>query len=692
MSEKVLWFFIFLVLYASYCVFWGLRGSKNTSNPDEYYLANRNISSWVFFFAATSATFAGLISLSHTGLIFYDGFQYVGTSFIAITIPLGSVLFFKRQWMLSRKYGYITPGEMYYDYYRSDTIRIISVIVTFFVAVPLLAILFGATGFLVNLLTEGNISRELSMWVISSVVLLYVVTGGFKATVSVGVVQSWLFVFTTVVLGIIIYFFVGGFDVFNQALSKIASTSISAWGNTNGYGGGDYNSYFVVPGVIQWVAGLGKNDPTGGPWTAMMIFTFTISFMGIVLSPSFSMWSFSAQHPRAFSYYQIWGCAAAIGVLLFIFITFQGVGANLLGANADINNSNLSISKLLPEFSRSEHSLVIFHLISLMDKYALWLTGALVLGLIAALQSTAAAFLMTSGSIITRDLYKAYIDPDMRWEKERLVARLSMLLIFLAALYLATFAKPAMILFGGIAISIAFQFIIILLGTLWFPWITRGAAIMGIISGIIIVVLTETLGQQITGNRLPWGRWPLTIHSGVWGLLFNVVVCFSISAFSYFSQMDTHRSHRQKFHNFLGEHMGLHPSRSKIRSFAYVIVLIWLFCAIGPGLILGNDIFGSPGNGYESWMLRIPSLWGYQLIWWLLGIGLVWFLANKMDLSTLPKKAIKPDDLYVDTEFSPSITTESSINYTENVGSGYGWILILIGLAVLSIVFYIYVV
>jgi len=419
----------------------------------------------------------------------------------------------------------------------------------------------------------------------------------------------------------------------------------------------------------------------------MMIFTFTISFMGIVLSPSFSMWSFSTQHPKVFSYYQVWGCAAAIGVLLFIFITFQGVGANLLGANADINNSSLSISNLLPEVSRSEHSLVIFHIISLMDKYALWLSGALVLGLIAALQSTAAAFLMTSGSIITRDLYKAYIDQDMRWEKERLIARLSMLLIFLAALYLATFAKPAMILFGGIAISIAFQFIIILLGTLWFPWITRGAAIMGIISGIIIVVLTETLGQQITGNRLPWGRWPLTIHSGVWGLLFNVVVCFSISAFSSFSQMDTYRSHRQKFHNFLGEHMGLHPSRGKIRSFAYVIVLIWLFFAIGPGLILGNDIFGSPSNGYESWILKIPSIWGYQLIWWLLGIGLIWFLAKKMDLSTLPKLPIQPNDLYEDVD-----VPEGSINYTENVGSGYGWILVLIGLAILSIVFYIYVV
>ena len=97
-------------------------------------------------------------------------------------------------------------GEMYHDYYKSDTIRIISVLITFFVAVPLLAILFGATGFIVSLFTDGNISREFSMWIISSIVLLYVVTGGLKATVSVGVVQSWLFVFTTILLGIITYF------------------------------------------------------------------------------------------------------------------------------------------------------------------------------------------------------------------------------------------------------------------------------------------------------------------------------------------------------------------------------------------------------------------------------------------------------------------------------------------------------
>ena len=686
MSEKSVWLFLFILLYAAFCFFWGVRGSKfNSEDPQKYYLADKNVSSWVFFFAATAATFAGLTIISQTSLIYNDGFQYVGTAFIAITVPLGSIFFFKRQWMLSRKFGYITPGEMYYDYYKSDTLRIITVLVTFFVAIPLLAVFFGATGFLVNILSDGYISRDLGMWVISTIVLFYVTRGGFKSVVSVGVVQSWLYFLTVIILGLIIYFFVGNFETFGRALSKIATTPISNWGNTQGYGGGDFNGYFALPGVIQWVAGLGKNPAVGGPWTAMMIFTFAISFMGVVLSPSFSMWSYTAKHPKVFSYYQIWGSAVVVGILLFVFATYQGIGASLLGANSEINSSGLSINKILPEVSSEDHSLLIYQIINLMDNSALWVTGLLAVGVIAAIQSTAAAFLITSGGIITRDLYKTYVNKNISWENELVAVRIITMLIFLAALYLATFAKPAMVIFSGISISIAFQFLIVLLGLIWFPWITRGAAISGIIIGIIIVILTETIGQQISGNRLPWGRWPLTIHSGVWGLLFNVFICFSVSAFSSLTKIDSDRNHRQKYHDFLNDHMGLHPSRTKLRSFAYVIALIWLFFGAGPGQVLGNSFFGEPSAGYEEWILKIPSLWGYQLIWWFFGIGLIWFLASKMDLSTLPNKPIQANDLY---KTPDEISGE--INYIDKLGTGYGWILILIGMAIFAIIFYVY--
>ena len=40
------------------------------------------------------------------------------------------------------------------------------------------------------------------------------------------------------------------------------------------------------------------------------------------------------------------------------------------------------------------------------------------------------------------------------------------------------------------------------------------------------------------------------------------------------------------------------------------------------------------------------------------GIGLVWFLANKMELSTLPKKPIQPNDLFEEVTIH-----KESINY-----------------------------
>ena len=60
-----------------------------------------------------------------------------------------------------------------------------------------------------------------------------------------------------------------------------------------------------------------------------------------------------------------------------------------------------------------------------------------------------------------------------------------------------------------------------------------------------------------------------------------------------------------------------------------------------PGSIFGNFVFGKPNNGYEDWMLGMPSIWAWQIIWWALGVGVVWFLANKLRMSTEPEIEIK---------------------------------------------------
>ena len=682
MLANLYWFFFFLVVYWSFCLFWGARTLRKNSSPESYYLADRSISSWVFFFSATAATFAGITIITFPSLIYADGYSFLATAAIVITIPLGSILFFKRQWMLSRKYNLITPGEMYFKYYKSHTLRITILIIGLFFAVPFLGIIIGATGSMVEFVSAGELGRDSAMWVLTAVVLFYVVSGGFKSMISIGVVQSWLFFVLFISIGLGTYYYLGGLSFFDDLATANSFISFGTWGSTQGYGGGDLSGFFNVPGVIQWVGGLGKNNPSGGPWTAVMILSFTLSYMGIVLSPTFSMWSYSVKSPKSFYYYQIWGSGAIVGIFLFIFAALLGVGANLLGANPSINLNGFALNQILPELDINNVSLLIFSFIGSLGSASPILVGLLAICLIAALQSTLAAFLMTSGSMVARDLYRPYIDKEPTWKRELLVARLAMLLICLAALYLATFFETSLILLGGLAIAFGFQLFPVLLGMIWFPWITKTGATLGLITGMFFVVLAETFGHKLTGNALPWGRWPLTIYSGLWGLFFNVIVCFLSSAFS---SNDADKEHRKSFHDFMNDHMGIHPSRKKIKSLAYVLFLIWAFFSIGPGLIFGNLIFGSADLSYDKWVMGIPSLWAYQIIWWAAGVLLIWFMANKLDLSTLPKKPILNGD-----EYSAPDDVEDKGNYIDKMGGGYGWPLILIGMAVATVILSVY--
>ena len=72
-----------------------------------------------------------------------------------------------------------------------------------------------------------------------------------------------------------------------------------------------------------------------------------------------------------------------------------------------------------------------------------------------------------------------------------------------------------------------------------------------------------------------------------------------------------------------------------------MLVLIWTFFGPGPGAVIGNIFFGDPGGGYDAWVFGVPSLWAWQVFWWVLGIGLIWFLAIKMQLSVVGNRQLQ---------------------------------------------------
>ncbi|SCA57319.1 Na+/solute symporter [Candidatus Terasakiella magnetica] len=640
MNEKLLWLLGFVALYWAYCIYLGIRGARLARTASDYFLAGRNLPVWVFVLAATAISFSGWTFLGHPAMIYRDGFPYAYISFFTIMIPLTGVIFLKRQWMLGKRFGYVTPGEMLSDYYKCDRIRFLTVIVAVLFTVPFMGVQLGAAGYLFNVLSDGLISTTVGTLLLGMAVFLYVVYGGMRAVAYADSFQCILLAVGVILTGGIAIYAIGGVENLLISFERMGSSEFGLWGTTKGAGGGNYNSYLAVPGIMQGVSGVEETTYNGGPWTGMMILTFLMAMMGVQASPAFSMWSFGNNTPKPFAPQQVWVSGLILGGLLFIVSIAQGMSTHLLGATPSLAGSGVPIDWKLPtEISDIPDTLVPYILTIVQDNMP-WLVAFLGVCALAGMQSAGAAYMSTAGAMLTRDVYKHRLQPQAGHSIQKFVARVSVLIILLAALVVALTNKDTLVLLGGMAVAFGLQMWPALLGVCWIKWFTARGVSAGLIVGLLAVFFTDNYGVgllNLIGLDL-WGRWPLTIHSGGWGIALNLLVCIVVSATS---QQDGTRDHKSKFHTFLKEHAGLAPNKRKLIPLAWGATLIWVFFAIGPGVVVGNDAFGAPDVGRDGWTFGIPSIWAWQIMFWLLGVALLWFLAYFMEMSTVPEQEIE---------------------------------------------------
>ncbi|OUD15418.1 sodium:solute symporter family protein [Thioflexithrix psekupsensis] len=640
MDPKIMWLFIFVALYWSYCIFWGIKGALSSRTASDYFIAGRSISLWVFVLAATATSFSGWTFMGHPGLIYRDGLQYAYASFYAITIPFTGVLFLKRQWMIGKRFGYVTPGEMFADYFKSDTLRILVVLVALIFSIPYLGVQLRASGFLFNVLTDGMLGVEVGMWLLSAVVLIYVASGGLRAVAYVDTMQAILLALGIVIIGIIAMYYIGGFTELNKGIAALSQFDDKRTPD-------GYSSYIAVPGVIQFISDGTKS--IGGMWTGIMILTYMFALMGIQSAPAFTMWAFSNNSPKPFAPQQVWASSFIIGFILMVFTAIQGIGGHFLGANLAFMNAHPELvnNVLGPIFNNqdimqqsSKEGALVPALIHLMAGSAPWLVGLLSVCALAAMQSTGSAYMSTAGGMLTRDLLKRYLMPNATHAQQKFWGRIGVVVIVLAALVVATTATDALVLLGGLAVAYGFQMFPALIAICFWPFLTRAGVVIGLVAGLIAVTMTESIGMSLfawLGIDPLWGRWPLTIHSAGWGILFNLTLAIGVSALT---QDSKELEHRMTFHRFLREHASLPESKKGLVPIAWIITLAWFFFGIGPGAVIGNWIFGNP-NDPSSWLFGIPSIWAWQLLFWALGVAMMWFLAYKMEMSTVPSREIQ---------------------------------------------------
>jgi Na+/proline symporter len=563
-----------------------------------YMVGGRAIPMWIFILAATATSFSGWTFIGHPGLIWRDGLSYAFASFYVLTIPITGTWFAKRQWLLGKRYGFITPGDMYAYYYGSELMRWLVVIVAVLYSCFYSAVQLIASGNLFHLVTGKQIPIVGGSILLAAIVVFYVAAGGIRSIAWVDALQCILLILGIIILGMFVLHSTGGWSVLAPKINALDA------------------KYLTIPGGPGATAGSnGMMQFTSGKtiWTGVMILTYMFSLMGIQASPAFTMWAFSNKNPRPFPWQQAIASTFFVGFALFFFTAIQGMGGRVVMDE---------VSKALGVVV-SDRNLVP----ALMEHYlpGFWLAFVTV-GALAAMQSTAAPYIGTGSTILARDVYFRYMRPMAGHGEQIWMSRVFAVLIAAVALLISIKSAAAMVMLGGLATAFGTLMYITLLGVCY-GWPIRGVgAVVGLFVGILTVILTDSVISPFASTLgFLW-----TIHSAGWGLIVGLVVALLIS--KGVGESPETRERQREIRAWLNDIDRPTESQRAWRKAAWVMVPVWYLFAIGPFAVIGNSAFS---------FLGFPPLWSWQIVWWLIGIIMMWALCFKAGLSFLGEAQIQ---------------------------------------------------
>lgn len=581
----MMWLPLYGLLYAVVTLYWARVAAQQNGDYQTYFSASHSLAPWVSALVMAGASLSGWAILGGADEIAQRGFSLTATLQAGVLLALPGVLFFKRLWFVGQRLQLSSQGELLRSYYRSEFLVTFSAIVAVLFAVAFAGLQLRALSLLIQSLTDGAVSAEVAGVGLGLLLFGYVAVGGMRAVGYLGAVQTVLAAAALVGFAGFALIVVGGFGALNAGLAVLAADPAQA-------------ARFMIAGVVQFTGGAA---PSG---TALASLSFAFALMGFQASPLAAKIVLSTRSARGFAAGQTWVMAGFFGGLLAVAMACLGAAA--------LVQPGLSVAGLLGSVSP-------------------WFAAWLFIGLLAGVQVMAGLGLLTAAEALVRQIYKPWFHGAMDRKATVTVTRVVIGLLVLLSVGMQALTPVTLSALGALALPLAFQLWTPLLGMTWLRWITPQAAVTGVGFGIAGVLLTEPFGFAVLsylGLDLPWGRWPWTIRSAGWGMAANLAVLLLISAFT---QRRGFGEEATEARRFLAANLRTTPRARALTSTAWAVMLAWGFLAIGPGLVFGNAAFvGADGR----WLVGMPSLWAWGVLFWALGLGLIWFLSYKMEMAS----------------------------------------------------------
>ncbi|MBL4646642.1 MAG: hypothetical protein COA52_16465 [Hyphomicrobiales bacterium] len=596
-SDPMIWLAAYGLFYTLVVFYWARVSARANGNYESFFSAGHDLAPWISAVLLAGASVSGWFLLGGAAQIAQHGFTLPSLLQGGIVLALPGVIFFKRIWFVGQRFRLSSQPELFRMYYQSPFLVVVSCGIAVLFAIGFAGMQMRVISQMVSELSGGQISQLLASWIMGLVLFSYVVIGGMRAVGFIGIIQTAMLSAATLAAAVFVLVSNGGIGALNAGLETLAAAPGMA-------------GKFEVAGVIQFTQGLGRGEASGHFGTAVMSLSLAFALMGFQASPLASKIILSTRNAGGIAAGQTWVLAGFFGALIALFIAAIGAAGML--------DAKYTFPMILDGMSHSSP----------------WFMAWIFLGAVAGVQLIAGLALLVAAEGLVRSIYKQYFHSSLSRKDTVTLTRIVIGLLALTSMLMQNLTPVTLSALGALALPMAFQLWTPLLGLTWLRWITRPAAIAGVGFGLFAVFVTEPLGYQILssfGLELPWGRWPWTIHSAAWGMFFNVLAVLIISAIS---QRAGFGEEAKECRRFLGQALAIR-ARSRVQGpIAWSGSFAWLFLAIGPGLVFGNFAFGEAGAEGQHWLLGIPSIWAWAILFWVLGVIMVWFLSYRIEMAS----------------------------------------------------------
>jgi SSS family solute:Na+ symporter len=220
--------FIFIYLgIAIYIGVFAFRKSRRRADAEDYFLAGRSIGPFVFLLSLFGTHMTAFAILGSSGYSFSNGIVTYGlmASSSALVVPLSLLFLGTRVWALGKKYGFITPVQMFRDRWECSHIGTVIFAAQAALLVPYIIIGVMGGGTTLEVISGGLVPRWFGGAVVALVVMSYVFFGGMRGTAWVNTFQTLLFLSFGLVALFVIGAGMGGFPSAVQVLLDSPATA-----------------------------------------------------------------------------------------------------------------------------------------------------------------------------------------------------------------------------------------------------------------------------------------------------------------------------------------------------------------------------------------------------------------------------------------------------------------------------------